>query len=382
MINQRDNICKACKDEIVVEDLNYTIFSATETASFSFVVDSNNSFFAEIFWIKFASLSFEIDRFSRYWLKISNDILSLFFFLKLSFWRSDSISTNEMTHNNSSISSTWRQSKTKSIAKCFNQSEFFFESTQDFIDFARNANFFFSSSTTRLFLFWDEEFESHVAQKLVTSSSVIIDFSKNFVFFWTILHFFVFKEADDSTQKIDKFNSKTKTTKANKFSVDELMKTQTKKQKINTFFFSISTSFFFIDKNDTNDWFSFAKFSKVEEKIKNATNSEAESRKKIKVESQNSQSKWMSFDRTNSAKRQTTHTNFSFKLFSNSDFEISSQSSSFKDETNEKNSTKQINRISKSFQKSTFFSMMMMMMMITMITSMIVVERRISKTLL
>jgi hypothetical protein len=63
----------------------------------------------------------------------------------------------------------------------------------------------------------------------------------------------VFKEADDSTQKIDKFNSKTKTTKANKFSVDELMKTQTKKQKINTFFFSISTSFFFIDKNDTND---------------------------------------------------------------------------------------------------------------------------------
>jgi hypothetical protein len=90
----------------------------------------------------------------------------------------------------------------------------------------------------------------------------------------------------------------------------------------------------------------------------------------------------MSFDKTNSAKRQTVHTNFFFKLFSNSDSEISFQSSSFKDETDEKNSTKQINRISKSSQKLTFFSMMMMMMMIMMITSMIIVERKISKTLL
>jgi hypothetical protein len=91
----------------------------------------------------------------------------------------------------------------------------------------------------------------------------------------------------------------------------------------------------------------------------------------------------MSFDRANSAKKQTAHTNFSFKLSSNSDFEISFQSFSFKDETDEKNSTKQINKISKFSQKSTFFSMiMMMMMMITMITSMIIVEREISETLL
>jgi hypothetical protein len=91
----------------------------------------------------------------------------------------------------------------------------------------------------------------------------------------------------------------------------------------------------------------------------------------------------MSFDRANSAKKQTAHTNFFFKLSSNSDFEISSQCSSFKDETDKKNSTKQINKISKSSQKSTFFTTMMMIaMIIAMITSMIVVERKISKTLL
>jgi hypothetical protein len=92
----------------------------------------------------------------------------------------------------------------------------------------------------------------------------------------------------------------------------------------------------------------------------------------------------MSFDRANSAKRQTAHTNSSLKLSSNSDFEISFQFSSFRDETDAKNSTKQINKISKSSQKSTFFlmMMMMMMMMITMIIAMIVVEREISKTFL
>ncbi len=125
MINQRSSICKTYKNDIVVEDLNCAIFSATEIAFFSFVVDSNNSLFAEISWVRFASLSFEIDRLSRYRLKISTDILFLFFFLELSFWRFNSISTNEMIYNNSSIFSTWKQSKAKSIAKCFNQSEFF-----------------------------------------------------------------------------------------------------------------------------------------------------------------------------------------------------------------------------------------------------------------
>jgi hypothetical protein len=47
----------------------------------------------------------------------------------------------------------------------------------------------------------------------------------------------VFRKADDSTQKIDKFNSETKKTKANKISIDELTKTQTKEQKIKTIFF-------------------------------------------------------------------------------------------------------------------------------------------------
>ncbi len=209
-------------------------------------------------------------------------------FFKFSFWSFDSISTNEMTHNSFSIFSMWKQSKAKSIAKCFNQFEFFFELTQKFIDFVRNASFFFSFLTARLFLFWDGNFKSHVAQKLVTSSSMIIDFSRNFVLFWTILHFFVFKKTDDSTQKIDKFNSKAEKTKTSKFSIDELTKTQTKKQEINTIFFSISISFFFIDKNDTNDWFSFARFSKVEKKIRNATNSKVKNWKRIKIESQNS----------------------------------------------------------------------------------------------
>jgi ATP-dependent Zn protease len=91
----------------------------------------------------------------------------------------------------------------------------------------------------------------------------------------------------------------------------------------------------------------------------------------------------MSFDRANSVKKQTAHMNFFFKLSSNSNSEIFFQSSTFKDETDEKNSTKQINKISKSLQKSTFFSMMMMMMMmIIMIISIIVIEKEISKALL
>ncbi len=273
-----------------------------------------------------------------------------------------------------SISSTWTQLKANSIAKDSKQKRFF-------------RFFFFSSISTVLTQdsFNDEEFELFVSQRFETSFSMTIFSSRNFFFSSRIIsHFFEVRKARDSTQKIDKLNSKTKKTKANKFSIDELTKTQTKEQEIKTISFSISISFFFIDKDDTDDWFSFAKFSKVEEKIRDATNSKAENRERIKVESQNSQSKWMSFDRANSAKRQTAHTNSSLKLSSNSDFEISFQFSSFRDETDAKNSTKQINKISKSSQKSTFFlmMMMMMMMMITMIIAMIVVEREISKTFL
>jgi ubiquinone biosynthesis protein Coq4 len=78
--------------------------------------------------------------------------------------------------------------------------------------------------------------------------------SRNFFFSSRIIsHFSEFKKANDSTQKIDKFNSETEKTRTNKLSIDELTKTQTKEQKIKTTSFSISNSFFSIDKNDTND---------------------------------------------------------------------------------------------------------------------------------
>ncbi len=88
IINQRDNICKICKDEIVVENLICIVFFTTKIVLFSCDIDSNNFLSAKISWVKLASLSFEIDRFSRYWFKISNDILFLFFFRAffLTFW--------------------------------------------------------------------------------------------------------------------------------------------------------------------------------------------------------------------------------------------------------------------------------------------------------
>ncbi len=353
MINQRDNICKTCNDEIVVEDLICTIFFTTKAAFFSRDVDFDNSLFATVFWVKFALFSFEIDRLFRYSLKISNDILFFFFFLEISFWCFCSVSTNKMTHNKSSISLTWRQSKAKSIVKDLNQSEFSFELTQDLIDFARDASFFSFSSTTRLFLFWDEKFESHVAQELVTSSSMIINFSRNFLSLWTISHFFEFREADDLSNEITKLDSETKKTRANRSSIDELMKMQTKEQEIKTFFLSISNSFFLIRENDTDDWFSLARFSKIEEKIEEATDSNTNSKEKIKIESQSSQSKWTFSNTNNSAKRQTTHTNSSFKLFSQTNFKSSSHSSSFRNGNESKNSTEQTNKQSKFSRWST-----------------------------
>jgi hypothetical protein len=78
--------------------------------------------------------------------------------------------------------------------------------------------------------------------------------SRNFFFSSRIIsHFSEVKKARDSTQKIDKFNSETEKTKANKLSIDELTKTQTKEQKVKTISFSISISFFLIDRNDTDD---------------------------------------------------------------------------------------------------------------------------------
>ncbi len=59
-----------------------------------------------------------------------------------------------------------------------------------------------------------------------------------------------------------------------------------------TIFFSIFDSSLLIEKNDINDdESSFAKFFKIEEKLRDTTNSETNSKKRIKIESQNSQSK-------------------------------------------------------------------------------------------
>ncbi len=69
-----------------------------------------------------------------------------------------------------------------------------------------------------------------------------------------------------------------------------------------------------------------------------------------------------------------------FHLCSNSSFEIFFQSSFFKNEIDVKNSTKQINKISKSSQRLTFFSMMIII--IIMIITMIIIEKKISKTFL
>jgi ubiquinone biosynthesis protein Coq4 len=78
--------------------------------------------------------------------------------------------------------------------------------------------------------------------------------SRNFFFFFrTISHFFEFKKADDSTQKIKQFNSETEKTKTNKLSIDELTKTQTEEQKIKTFFFSITNISSFVEENDIDD---------------------------------------------------------------------------------------------------------------------------------
>jgi hypothetical protein len=170
--------------------------------------------------------------------------------------------------------------------------------------------------------------------------------SRNFIFsFWIISLFLEFKTADDHST-----DSKTKKTKANKLSIDELMKTQTKEQEVKITSFSISDFFFLTKENDTDDWFTLTKFSKIEEKIEDATDSKTNNRKRIKIESQNSQWKWTSFDTENSAKRQTTHTNSFLRFFSKSNSDIYFQSSSFRDDNESKNSTEQINKQSKSFR--------------------------------
>ncbi len=191
----------------------------------------------------------------------------------------------------------------------------------------------------------DEELELLVSQRFETSLFMTTFSSRNsFSSSWINSHFSELKKIDDLSNEIIKFDSETKKTKTNKFSIDELMKMQTKEQKMKTISFSISNSFFFTKENDTDDWFSLAKFFKIEEKIEEATNSNTNKRERIKIESQNSQSKWTFSSTENSTKRQMTHTKSSLKFFSSTDFKSSSHSSFFKDDNESKNSTEQTDK--------------------------------------
>jgi hypothetical protein len=242
----------------------------------------------------------------------------------------------ETTHCKLSIFLTWKQFKTKSIAKDSKQKEFLFFS------------FFFSISIiSTKDLFNSKKFELLVSQKSETLLSVTVLIFKNFFSsFWMISYFFEFRKAkNDHTKKIKKFNSKIEKIRTNKFSIDELTEEQTNEHEVKTIFSSISNFFSFIEENDINDdWFFFAELFEIEKTANDATEQNAKNRKKIKVESQNSQSEWTFSSTINSAKKQTTHTNFFFKSFSKSNFEISFQSFSSKNETDAKNSTKQINK--------------------------------------
>jgi hypothetical protein len=178
----------------------------------------------------------------------------------------------------------------KTIENKINHNEFqsiwiFFESTQDFIDFARDANFFSSfliTIETRLFLFWDEKFESHVAQKLLTSSSTIINFSRNFFFLWTISHFFKFKETNDLSNEITKLDSKTKKIKTNKLSIDELTKKQIKEHEVKTISFSILDFFFSLNETTQTIDFHSRNFLKSKKKSKTQQTQKRTTKKELK----------------------------------------------------------------------------------------------------
>ncbi len=284
------------------------------------------------------SFSFEIDRLSRYWLKISNVILFFFFFLTIVFWYFRFFFINVTTFRRFSISLTWQQFKTKSIAKD-SKSKYFFS--------------FFSSSISIVLtrdLSNNEKFELFVSQKFETSLFMTSFSSRNIIFsLWTISLFFELRTADDHS-----IDSEIEKTKANKLSIDELTKKQTEEQKVKTIFSSTFDSSFSSQKASTDDdRFSSAEFDKTEETANETIESSTESRKRIKIESQNSQSKWTFSNIENSAKKQTTHANSSFKLSSQTDFKSFFHSSFFRDDNESKNSTKQTNKQSKFSKWST-----------------------------
>ncbi len=333
MINQRSNICRACKNVIVVEDLNCSNSFETDVVFFWWDDDLDNSLFA-----KFMSLSFEIDRLSRYWLKVSNVIFFFFFFLTLSFWYFRFFFINATTLRKFSISLTWQQLKTKSITKN-SKSKCFLLSFFSSISIVLTQN-----------LFNDEKFELFVSQKSETSLSMTSFSSRNIIsFFWTISLLLELKTANDHS-----IDSEIEKTKASKLSIDKLTKKQTKEQRMKTIFSSTFDSSFSNQEASTDDdRFSSVEFDKTEEAANETIESSTESKERIKIESQNSQSKWTFSNIENSAKRQTTHANSSFKLFSQTNFKSSFHSSFSKDDNESKNSTEQINRQSKFSKWST-----------------------------
>jgi hypothetical protein len=153
---------------------------------------------------------------------------------------------SEATHCKFSISLTWKQFKTKSIAKNSKQKRLLFFS------------FFFSTSIiSTQNLFNSRKFEFLVSQKSETLFFVIVLTFKNFFSsFRTISYFLEFRKAkSDHTKKIKKFNSKIEKIKTSKLSIDESTERQTDEHEIKTISFSISDSFFFTRKNDADDWF-------------------------------------------------------------------------------------------------------------------------------
>ncbi len=252
-----------------------------------------------------------------------------FFFLTIIFWYFRFFFINATTFRRFSISLTWQHLKTKSIAKD-SKSKCFLSS--------------FSSSISIVLmqdLFNDEKLELFVSQKFETSFFMTSFSSRNIISsFWTISLLFELKTADDHS-----IDSEIEKTRTNKFSINELTKKQTKKQRVKTIFSSTFDSSFSNQKASTNDdRFSSAESDKTEETADETIESSTESREKIKIESQNSQSKWTFSSIENSAKKQTTHANSSFKFFSQINFKSFFHFSSSRDDNESKNSTEQTNR--------------------------------------
>jgi hypothetical protein len=99
--------------------------SAIKFVSFWCDNDLDCFLFFKLSCVSFISLLFEIERFSRYWLKVSKIILFFLFSLKTIFWYFRTFSIIATTFHKLSISLTRKHSRTKSIANDSKQKRFF-----------------------------------------------------------------------------------------------------------------------------------------------------------------------------------------------------------------------------------------------------------------